>query len=206
MADIDYEEFYQFIKPMIKDKITLLDAGCGSGYLTTLFAKDFEVTGIDIDEDMLMLARKKIEDKHLNARFYHHDLNDELSNKYDVIVALFDVLNYFEHSLPIIFNLLNSLNDEGLLIFDVYKEEILDVYHDFIESEDSPIPYTWSIKVNDHIITHKIYSQGETDEVIQYVKPLNYYIDYIKTLGYHIEVTDGPDERKNYFIISKVKV
>lgn len=65
---------------------TLLDAGCGTGNLTTLLAKDdlSRVTGIDSSPEMLARAKKKCS----SARFMHADLNDALSFKDETFDAM----------------------------------------------------------------------------------------------------------------------
>ncbi len=203
MADIDFNEIYDFIKPFIKNKKTLLDAGCGSGYLTKLYAKDFITTAIDLDEDMLYLARTKLEQANLHADFYVHDLNDELSIKYDVITMLFDVVNYFEDPKKMFMNLFNALNDESILIFDIYKEEMLDSYKNYEEIENDPFDYVWKINVKGQSIEHEIKAFDETDQVRQYIYPKSYYVQVLEQIGFNVDVILGPDERKYYMICKK---
>ena len=203
MADIDFNEIYDFIKPFIKDKKTLLDAGCGSGYLTELYARDFITTAIDLDEDMLYLARTKLEQANLKADFYLHDLNDELSIKYDVITMLFDVVNYFEDPKKMFINLYKALNDEGILIFDIYKEEMLDSYKNYEEIETDPFNYVWKIDVKGQKIEHEINAFDEIDRVIQYIYSKSYYVAVLKQIGFNVDVILGPDERKYYMICKK---
>ncbi len=203
MSDVDFEEIYGFIKPFIKDKKTMIDAGCGSGYLTTLFAKDFYVTGLDLDEDMLSLAKQKIDEKRLFASFYQHDLNNEIPLSVDVIISLFDVINYLEIPKQVFENFYDALNDDGILIFDCYKEEILEVYDNYEEIESEPFDYKWHIEVRGNKMYHSINTKEETDNVIQYVHPKDHLISLLESLNFKVQVIDGPDERKYYFIANK---
>lgn len=203
MADIDFEEIYNFIKPFIKDKKTLIDAGCGSGYLTTLFAKDFDVIGLDIDSDMLALAKQKLEQNHLNAKLFEHDLNDEILLDTDVIVALFDVINYFIDPKKVLSHFYQALNETGYLILDVYKEEMLDVYDGYFEEDHEPFLYEWKINREGQKITHHIKVDQKEDQITQYIYPILMYKKMLEDMGFDVLITDGVDERKHYIIAKK---
>lgn len=65
---------------------TVLDAGCGTGNLTTLLAQDTSLclTGMDPSPEMLTRAKEKCP----SARFIHGDLNDTLSYAYETFDAI----------------------------------------------------------------------------------------------------------------------
>jgi 2-polyprenyl-3-methyl-5-hydroxy-6-metoxy-1,4-benzoquinol methylase len=205
MEDIDYEEIYAFIKPYIINFNSIIDAGCGSGYLTTLLAKDFNVIGLDNDDDMLVLARNRLEEHGVKAKLYMHDLSEAIPLKADAIIACFDVLNYFENIESVIHHFYESLNNQGLLIFDIYKEEILDIYQNYREIEEEPFPYTWFVKVDGNEINHHITVNQDTYDIKQYVHRFSRFKDALEALGCHVDMIDGPDERKHYIIATKIK-
>jgi len=206
MEDIDYEEIYAFIKPYIKKYNTVIDAGCGSGYLTTLLAQDFEVIGLDNDEDMLVLAKHRLAKNHVDAQLYLHDLNEEITLKTDVIVACFDVLNYFCDITSVMHHFYEALNDHGVLVFDIYKEEILDIYDQYHEIEEKPLPYVWTINVNHNEIKHQIKVEDTTYDIKQYVHSTQNFKKILESLGCKVDIIDGPDERKHYIIATKLKL
>jgi ubiquinone/menaquinone biosynthesis C-methylase UbiE len=67
--------------------LTVLDAGCGTGYLSQqLLKKGAQVNGIDFSEKMIKIARKK----HPNINFAIDscsELGSQSSNYYDMIIA-----------------------------------------------------------------------------------------------------------------------
>ncbi len=79
-----------------KANLSILDAGCGNGWLTKLLrAKNFRVLGCDISEDLLSLAKKLCP----GTEFIHTDLNLPLpfqNNQFDTAifnVSLLDIAN-----------------------------------------------------------------------------------------------------------------
>ena len=205
MSDIDYHELLNLIKPYIRKEDLILDAGCGSGYfLKELLEEDFYAIGIDHDDEMLAIADERLKSAHLKAALYHHDLRDPLAAKVDVIVSFFDVFNYFKGVKKVIKHLHQALYDEGRLIFDVYKEDVLKDYDGYEESDTIPIDYHWKIHVNNHMLIHDVNVDDVSHQVKQYVMPLDYYINVLKELKFkNIDVIDGPDERKHYIIATK---
>jgi len=76
---------------------TLLDLGCATGELCLhLSAQGWKTTGIDLDEKMIRLARKKAIDKHLGAEFQHIDILEYLKQNspgsYDQVVCFGNTL------------------------------------------------------------------------------------------------------------------
>ncbi len=205
MSDIEYHDLLTLIKPYINQNDLILDAGCGSGYfLKELLLEDYYAIGIDNDDEMLSIAHDRLTSSNLNANLYHHDLRDPLAAQVDVIVSLFDVMNYFKGIKTVFKNLYLSLYDNGRFIFDVYKYDVLDIYDGYEEKEDEPIAYEWKINRKDQKLIHQINLDDYEHKVIQYVMPLDYYLNILKDLKFKdIKVIDGPDERKHYIIATK---
>ena len=204
MADVDYEAIYTWLKPYLKKDKTILDAGCGSGYLLVELIKNkHDAIGIDIDSGMLSLAYDKLRNANLQANLYEHDLREPLYIKFDIVLAMFDVVNYFKGLKTVFKNIYDGLNDGGVFIFDLYKKEVLKDYADYIEIEDDPIHYEWQIRSNASQLIHQVTIQDETVEIRQYVYALSYYLDLLKDLGFKTEVHDGMDVRKHYIVAHK---
>ena len=75
-----------------------MDIGCGTGRHDILLAeKGYDVTGVDMSEEMLTVANARLSDlksKNLNVKFYQGDVrNIKLSAKFDTVISLFHVIN-----------------------------------------------------------------------------------------------------------------
>lgn len=144
--DVNYKEwldyyFKIFQRYGLKPKLGL-DLGCGTGNLTTLFAdKGVEMTGIDLSEDMLMVAREKAEGR--DILYLNQDMCEfELYGTVDFIVSSLDCINYItdKRELLKVMKLANNyLNPGGLFIFDIntpYKLENITGNNTFILEND----------------------------------------------------------------------
>ena len=144
--DVNYKEwldyyFKIFQRYGLKPKLGL-DLGCGTGNLTTLFAdKGVEMTGIDLSEDMLMVAREKAVGR--DILYLNQDMCEfELYGTVDFIVSSLDCINYItdKRELLKVMKLANNyLNPGGLFIFDIntpYKLENITGNNTFILEND----------------------------------------------------------------------
>lgn len=79
----------------ISNKSEILDAGCGTGYLTNwLGKKGYKTIGVDSSEAGIKLAKKN---QNKNSEFMYSDLDkleDQFSNKFDAVFCL----EVIEHS------------------------------------------------------------------------------------------------------------
>lgn len=76
----------------VKNK-KVLDAGCGAGDGCRMLAKKgAKVTGIDISEKMISLAKERC--KSLNVKFYIGDMEKTKFKKkdFDIVIAIFSVM------------------------------------------------------------------------------------------------------------------
>ena len=199
MADIDYQLIFDFIRPFIINKKIVIDAGCGTGQFTKYLEKDHEVIGLDIDSEMLAIAQKKTE----HTSYYIHDINDPIPLKADAIISIFDVLNFNQHIQSILQSFYDALNIDGICIFDIYKEEVLEAYDGYHEQDVDPFLYQWDIQVEKHTIKHKLKAFDQTYYMNQYVHMLKDVFKYLDEVGFNYKVVDGPDERKHYIIAHK---
>jgi len=89
--DEAYERLYDlYIKELDKLQVgRLLDLGCGNGNFLLKIKDSFDAIGIDLSSQMVQIARQK----GVDAR--NGNLSD-LREKFDVVVAIGDVLNYIK--------------------------------------------------------------------------------------------------------------
>jgi ubiquinone/menaquinone biosynthesis C-methylase UbiE len=75
----------------VEKGMKVLDVGCGTGNFSIKLAKmGCSVTGIDISDNMLQIARKKAEEENLDIQFLHMNLNDLNfnENKFDAVFSM----------------------------------------------------------------------------------------------------------------------
>ena len=111
-------------------KISILDAGCGTGRMMEINQKYGTVTGIDYSEDAVYYAKKRgLENIEMG------DLNDYQFEKgaYDVVVCL-DVLYHsaIQNDIAIVEKFYHTLKDDGILIINLPAFEYLKRSHDLV--------------------------------------------------------------------------
>ena len=130
--DVDYDKwveyYYKIFRRFNLDPKLGLDLGCGTGNLTTRFAEmGVEMTGVDISQDMLMVAQEKSVGK--DILYLNQDMCEfELYGTVDFIVSGLDCINYItdKRDLGKVMRLVNNyLNPGGLFIFDINTEHKL---------------------------------------------------------------------------------
>lgn len=157
MNDVDYQLWLHFVNTKIKsltneeDIKTVLDLGCGTGELSISLAKNgFDVSGVDISEDMLAVAEAKAAKHNVKIDFYHANMTEfEAIKQYDCVVIFCDSLNYlldekdikktFDH----VYRLLKS---GGIFMFDVHSEyKITDILQNqTFAGNDEDVSFIWN--------------------------------------------------------------
>ena len=117
-----YDSYYRFVIEILQklnfNPKNILDLACGTGKLAEIFLKNgYNIEGVDLSEAMLKIARKR------GLKTYRRNMVDfRLVNKYDLIVCIFDSLNYLQSQLQLqkCFGRVSAhLNNGSLFIFDV---------------------------------------------------------------------------------------
>jgi SAM-dependent methyltransferase len=85
------ERVVQEVRQWCPDATTLLDVGCGSGRYLPFVAERYRIHGIDLNPDLLDVAREHIP----GAAFDVADMTDfELGQRFDIITCLFSSIAY----------------------------------------------------------------------------------------------------------------
>ena len=129
MDNIPYEEWEQYILQLfyrygVAPCSHVAELGCGTGVMTRLLSSEgFVMTGIDLSEDMLEVAKCKDTS---DINYICRDMrNFELSTKQDAIISVCDSMNYLltEEDITKTFSSVKrNLKSGGVFIFDLKTE------------------------------------------------------------------------------------
>ena len=156
MKDAPYDQWVSFIQQSIAKYSpgakTILDVGCGTGEIAVRLAnQQFDVTGVDLSEDMLAVAQSKLEENKVQVLFLKQDMRDlaGFSEPFDVITICCDSLNYLENKEDIITTFRavhHQLKSQGLFIFDVHS--LYKIHHIFagatFAEQDEDVSFIWN--------------------------------------------------------------
>jgi len=182
MDNVDYDMWVEYIhklwnKYQVSPKL-IAELGCGTGNITERLAqKGYDMIGIDISEEMLMVAREKAQEKELgNILYLLQDMTEfELYGTVDVVLSLCDSINYITEYEDIVqvFKLVNNyLDPNGLFIFDLnteYKFKNILGDNTFADTQDKAA-YIWQNcydeeeKINEYYVNFFIENEDGTYE------------------------------------------
>ena len=114
--------------------LKILDVGCGTGrHSIELTKRDYSVTGIDLSDSQLALAREKAKNENLIIDFQKYDArNLPFSNEFDVAIMLceggFPLMETDEMNFEILRNVSNSLKGKSKFIFTTLNG-LFPLYH-----------------------------------------------------------------------------
>ena len=150
----------------VKPDASIAELGCGTGTMTELLSDDgFDITGIDLSEDMLSLAREKVP----GVDFLRMDMREfTLDKKQDAIISVADSVNYLE-SVDDLAKTLKCVRDAlkpgGVFIFDLKTEFFYKyiVRNRTFRGREKGFSYVWKnyydeagrIHIYDVLIKHK---------------------------------------------------
>ncbi|SEB40452.1 class I SAM-dependent methyltransferase [Paenibacillus sp. GP183] len=159
---------------------TIVDLGCGTGNIAIpLGLAGFDVTGIDLSEDMLAVARQKAEQRSLLKggllTWVHQDIREwQLVERVDAVISFCDCLNYLLEETDIVQafqHTYRGLKPGGLFLFDVHTPKQLQNYADdqpFCLNEED-IAYIWTSEYDekrmeiDHALTIFVQDEEKKD-------------------------------------------
>ena len=127
---------------------SILDLACGTGTISEQLKAEYEVTGLDIDQAMLIQYGKR--NPELKT---HHQSMTDLSNLglYDGIVLFGDSLNYLlslDEVEKTLSEAIDHLNNEGVFLFDMHNESRYEEFKDEYIEEGVVLnhPFQWTIQ------------------------------------------------------------
>ncbi len=186
---IDYDIYDKVFNKYLKEG-SFLELGAGSGNVTKkLLDYNLNVLASDLNENLLSILNKK-----LNVPTQVIDItNFNLNKKFNYIGMFLDTLNYINpiYLDEVFKNVSKHLVDDGLFIFDIHKQEMLDIFDDYSENilfDD--FRFHWlSSKIDNIQVEHKfsfINDKLVIEKHNQFILPLtsyqNVYNDYFNEL------------------------
>ena len=137
-------EFFRFIfDSFAKVSVhNILDVGCGTGrHSIPLMQSGYNVTGVDLNQPMLDVFRKKAEAENLNPRIFNKDMREiDLADEFDAIICMNTAFQYLltdDDILKALRAFHGALKPGGVVIIDLmnflsllgrYKENIVNHY------------------------------------------------------------------------------
>ncbi len=189
MEDIDYNIWYEFTNSYLKDRINILDIGCGTGTFINAFnGNKYNLFGLDISLEMIMQAKIKSKINHNQINFINQNMLEYKNNDFfDLITCFFDTINYLETENDIInfFDLCkNNLKNNGILIIDFFtKEKYLESKKLIFKKNKNFLKYKWKIKLKKpNILIHKIKINGKKEYYYEY------YYDILKLIPNNFKI------------------
>lgn len=190
MEYIDYHDWLSFTKQYVSQDKHILDLACGSGTLAVLLSVEgFKVDGLDLSAEMIGLANDKFKAYHILNNLYTCDMSSfSLPRKYDAVTCYFDSVNHLptiEHVKQMMNCVYETLNENGLFLFDVFSKSKYDEMDNTDISENfDDFSYNWKIKLKKpNILTHDITIKADSfiHEIYnEYYYDLNDFIDKSK--------------------------
>ena len=126
----DRTEAKEFIEALLNHlhpaaQARFLDLACGNGrHSVYLATKGYEVTGIDLSDELIEKARA---DERDNLSFFVHDMRNEFRiNYYDYVLNLFTSFGYFDtdhEHVRVLHNVFKGLKRDGSFVLDFFNSE-----------------------------------------------------------------------------------
>jgi len=121
--DEDYawevDELVRLIRERCARAADLLDVGCGSGRHLVGLSAEFDCTGVDLDEDALALARRRVPP---GVRLVRDDMRTlDLGRTYDAVISLFSAIGFMRSRTELrqaIAAMARHLAPEGVLVVE----------------------------------------------------------------------------------------
>ncbi|ACJ33196.1 class I SAM-dependent DNA methyltransferase [Anoxybacillus flavithermus] len=208
MSDAPYDAWCTLVERTVASYHNgkrLLDLGCGTGELAIRLAeKGFDVTGVDLSEQMLTIAQMKAEERGVNLSFFQQDMREfGPFEPFDTIVIFCDSLNYLLQEEDVIATFMRvheQLRPGGLFLFDVhslFKMEHVFLHHRTFASNDDQVSYIWNCYEGPwpHSVEHELtffvrLQEGMYERVdemhVQRTYDVDQYVMWLKQAGFHV--------------------
>lgn len=212
MMDIDYDIFLNIVKKYIKKNGMILDAGCGTGeLLIKLFDEGYNVCGLDLSNEMLNIAKSKIDKLDYRISLYENDLSESFAVKeFSAIVSFLDVFNYIEDYKKAFKHIYEALTPGGIFLFDVHQIDYLNDLIGYSEEEElDGFSYKWKVlkgsESNSIIHDLTIYANNKEyhENHFQRTYDINTYLNALESVGFKTTLLPETDDYKVFIMAKK---
>ncbi|MCH4170608.1 MAG: class I SAM-dependent methyltransferase [Lactobacillus sp.] len=199
-----YDEWQNYVASFMPEpKGTLLELACGSGTLAVKLAQaGFQVTGLDLSEEMLALADAKIQAAHLELPLIQGDARDMAFDvPFDNITCFDDSICYLPDitAVTAVFQrVFAALKPGGLFLFDAHTPYQIDtVFPGYMyNAKFEDLAFMWTSYVGEvpHSIEHDLtfFAWDESIKGYQVLEethhertyPLATYLKALETAGF----------------------
>lgn len=222
MQDVPYHKWIdRFVEKIDCYGITgnkVLDVACGTGEFTVRLAeKGYQVTGVDLSEEMLSIARAKAEAQGVAIPFFHQNMIElDMGELFDSIVIFCDSINYLDNEQDVqatFSRVYEQLQAGGLFMFDVHSiykmehifadstfadagEEVSYIWNSFRGEEPYSIEHELSFFVQDR--ETELYDRFEEDHY-QRTYPISAITEWLQQAGFTVKevLSDLENEEPN---------
>ena len=206
----------RYIRGSAPDARTLLDVACGTGLHIEQLRRNFLVEGLDIDPDLLAIARERNPD----VAFHQADMRDfDLGKKFDAVTCLFSSIGYM-HELDdlsrAIATMADHLDPGGVLVVEGWlTPDVFDAHHVnavFVDEIDLKIARVNNAEVDGRLSKFTFhYVVGTPDEVMTFTEDhalalytRQEYEDAFEAAGLEVNYeADGLMGRGNYIGVKR---
>lgn len=206
----------------------VMELACGTGEVSALLTDSgLRVTGVDLSEEMLKIAKEKYSMTHPTIKWLQKDMRDLTGcSSFDAITLYSDSLCYlvaFEDVLSVFETVYHHLEEEGLFLFDVHSlyqmQQIFPGYQYTYTSEE--LAFIWQSFEYDepgsveHVIDMFVRSRDNLFEHHQEIHleqtfPMEMYTQALKEVGFRqvwvkadFGKCDVTSDTKRWFFIAK---
>ena len=203
---------------------SILDVGCGSGWLSEYFARlGYEVKGIDISPTLIEMSRRRVasvpydvdHETTLRCTFAIHDIETgPLDEKFDAVIC-YDSLHHFEDERAVMRNIASMLDVGGVLFIlegerpaagSSTEAELRAVMEQY-RTLESPFDYSYLRElldengfaiVGDYVSVNGLFEREliEDDRLPLRTVPTNYHYFACKKVAEGVPASSIPDSRK----------
>lgn len=191
-----YKQYIDILKPFVDSSSRLLDVGCGTGRLLSMFqSTSTYLYGIDNDIDMIDFAKAK----YPYIQFQLHDMHETFPFYADIIILSMDVIHFSKTPFKVLAHAIDALDDEGVIIFDYFTKPLKNVE----EQHDHPQTYTWKRTMLENEVHHQIQFQ---DTMLHFKQYLHLNIDfhaYFTKQGFQVFQIPSVDPNKKIIVAKR---